>query len=529
VFAVGRGRGELRLAWIAELWGVLLIALVCAVTGDAGSPFALLYLFAIGHAAAFQPQGRFVLVALGSLFAFLAPSAYSHVSATFAAVALIGVTSALFAAGVIHVAVTRLRDQRRGMEFLTAASAQLDASLDPTETLRRIAEFAVPELAELCVIDVLEGRESIGGTVAAAVDPSLAAGVERSPAALRLDPGGIDPVHKVLRGGAPFVVNDPNVLKQPVGSDERQRSMQAGGYRAIAVLPMVARGRTQGAISYVHLRPGARFGPGQLVVLEDFTARAAMAFDNARLYAERDHVAHTLQRSLVPPALSVIPGLELASCFRPMGAGNEVGGDFYDAFVANDGSWLVVGDVCGKGAEAAAVTAFLRHTIVAYARESTSPARVLLDVNRAMLDQGFDDRFATAVLARLGAPQPERHVTIATAGHPLPLIMRAGGPSGELGPYGTLLGVYPDPVIQETSTVLRPGDSLALYTDGLLEAHAPDRTLTVKQMIEWLEEAAPRSAQDTIDALLTLVDPGGGVRDDIAIVTARVRDEQAIA
>ena len=117
---------------------------------------------------------------------------------------------------------------------------------------------------------------------------------------------------------------------------------------------MVARGRALGVISFWRRESDARYDIGLLAVLEDLTGRAAMALDNARLYAERAHVARTLRRSLMPAVLPAIAGLELASYFRPMGAGSEVGGDFYDAFGDRDSCWLVVGDVCGKGAEAAA-------------------------------------------------------------------------------------------------------------------------------------------------------------------------------
>jgi serine phosphatase RsbU (regulator of sigma subunit) len=306
-------------------------------------------------------------------------------------------------------------------------------------------------------------------------------------------------------------------------SDEHQRFMRDAGYRSAAVFPMVARGRTHGAISFLHLGSNARYEPDQLAILEDLTGRAAMALDNARLYAERAHVARTLQRSLIPAALPAISGLELASCFRPMGAGNEVGGDFYDAFGDGESCWLVVGDVCGKGAEAAALTGFLRHTTVAHAREGMSPGGVLSQVNRAMLDQDFDGRFATAILARLQFLNDEVEVTIATAGHPAALVARAGGQVEECGGRGTLLGVVSDPVIGEVSTTLRPRDSLALYTDGLLEAHAPSSTLTVPEMIEQLKQTSPRLAQDTIDALLQLVDLEADVRDDIAVLVARVK------
>jgi serine phosphatase RsbU (regulator of sigma subunit) len=217
-----------------------------------------------------------------------------------------------------------------------------------------------------------------------------------------------------------------------------------------------------------------------------------------------------------------VPGLELESFFRPMSAGSEVGGDFYDVFGDRGHTWLVVGDVCGKGPEAAVLTGFLRHTTVAYAREATGPGSVLERVNQAMLEHDFEGRFATAILARLGFGPDGVQVTIAAAGHPAALVSRASGDAEPFGECGTLLGVFPDPVIPESTTVLRPGDGLALYTDGLAEAHAPERVLTVERMIEQLAGDAPESARAAIESLLGLVDLGDGARDDIAILAAHV-------
>jgi serine phosphatase RsbU (regulator of sigma subunit) len=183
---------------------------------------------------------------------------------------------------------------------------------------------------------------------------------------------------------------------------------------------------------------------------------------------------------------------------------------------------LVVGDVCGKGAEAAALTGFLRHTTVAYAREATSPGKVLSMVNRVMLDQDFEGRFATAILVHMRLTGAEVAVTVASAGHPAALLTRGDGSSSELGERGALLGVFEEPAIAEASAVLAPGDSLALYTDGLLEAHAPDRTLTSEQMIDALQRRSPDAAQQSIDALLGLVELDEHVRDDIAILSVRV-------
>lgn len=525
VLAAQRKRGGLELAFVADLWGIVLIAVLCAGSNGAGSPFALIYFFAIGHAAAFQPRGRFLLATLAGLIAFLLPLAYEDVSPTFGAVACVGLVLALLTTVVIHLALNGMREHRRRLKFLIDATATFDSSLDPAEALRNLARAAVPELAELCVIYLLDRDGSIERTVAAGVDPTLAREVERVREEIPLDLAGVHPVAEALRTGEPRVIadlTDQAALAKIAESDEHQQIMRDAGYRSAAVFPMVARGRTLGAISFLHIDNDAPYARGVLEVLADLSDRAALAFDNARLYAERSYVAQTLRRSLMPSSLPVIPGLELASFFRPLGAGSEVGGDFYDVFGDEHSCWLVVGDVCGKGAEAAALTGFLRHTIVAYARDAVSPGRVLSQVNRVMLDQDFDGRFATAILANLRFKGRQVAVTLASAGHPAALLTRAGGAGTQLGERGALLGVFADAEITEVSTELGPGDALALYTDGLLEAHAPEYTITPEQVIERLRRSAPGAAREAIEALLGLVELDENVRDDIAILSVRV-------
>jgi GAF domain-containing protein len=490
--AAAHRRGGLGMAFAADVWGVIVIAVLCASGGGAGSPFALIYFFAIGHAAAFQPVGRLTVLCLAGLLAFLAPLIYeSHVSSLFGAIALVGIVLALLAAVVIHLALGRMREQRRRLEILIAATSELDKSLDPAETLRTIARMAVPDLASLCVIDVLDEDGWAGTTVAASADPRLAAEIERC--------------HE----------------QRPPDTDP-ERLVRDAGYHASAVLAMSARGRTHGTISFWQRRGEPARDAGLLAVLEDLTGRAAMALDNARLYAERALVARTLRRSLMPAVLPSIAGLELASYFRPMGAGDEVGGDFYDVFGDPESCWLVIGDVCGKGAEAAALTGFLRHTIAAYARADSSPREVLAEVNRAMLDQDFDGCFATAVLAHLRLAGAGAEATIALAGHPPVLLVRAAGGVSEFGGAGTLLGVVEEPGFEEARTLLAQGDALVLYTDGLIEAHAPERVLSPEAMIGSIERGARGRAQAPIDSLLALIDLNGRVRDDIAILAATV-------
>ncbi|HTQ68337.1 MAG TPA: PP2C family protein-serine/threonine phosphatase [Solirubrobacteraceae bacterium] len=518
-------RGTLTLAFVADLWGIVLIATLCAGSSGASSPFALIYMFAIGHAAAFQPRGRLYVVVLIALVAFLSPIVYEEgVSTLFAAVACMGIVLGVLTCAAVHFALNRIREQRRRLQVLSSASASLDRSLDPAETLRAISRMAVPELVPVCVVDVLDGTGSIGSTVAAATDPALAERIEVSPPGRPLTKLPLDGVSDLLdeqpNGHTPRRIAGP--VAHVVDGHEHASVMDQAGYICEVAFPMLARGRIHGMISFWRPREERPFDRGLVTVLEDLSGRAALAYDNARLYAERAQVARTLRRSLMPAALPTIPGLELASYFRPMGAGSEVGGDFYDVLSDDEGCWLIVGDVCGKGAEAAALTGFVRHTTAAYARETDRPGRVLTRVNRAMLEQDFEGCFATAILTRMSFRPSEVEVTVALAGHPAALIARSDGDAGELGASGKLLGVFPDADIEEAFTVMKPGDALALYTDGLTEAHAPSRVLSVGQMIERLRNSPRRSPQDAIDALLGLIGTDTRVGDDIAILAAQV-------
>jgi serine phosphatase RsbU (regulator of sigma subunit) len=518
VVAVARRHASLMLAWVAELWGMAIIVVLCASTGGASSPFALLYFFAIGHAAAFQPRRRFVLTAVIGLLAFLAPVLYSNVSANFAAIACVGAVLAVLTIGVLHLALERMRSDRHRLELLIAATAKLDTSLDPAQTLRRIAATPLPEFADVCIVDLVDPDGAVVETVAASTDPKLAASVEAARAG-QLGQPLPEPIAHALEQRSSAVLH--TLDGSPALAGALGSSSSGGSPRAATIVPMVARGRLLGAITFVHAHAPAA---AQRHVLESLTGRASLAYDNARLYAERARVALTLRRSLMPEALPRIPGLDLESYFRPVGAGSEVGGDFYDVFEDPDGCWLVVGDVCGKGAEAAVLTAFLRHTTVAYARDGGAPADVLTRVNDAMLEKDFEGRFATAILARLtyGIGAEGIGLTIASAGHPPALVSRADGSSAEFGTGGTLLGIFPDARIGESSTLLGVGDSLALYTDGLAEAHAPSRLLDPHEMIAALARTTPESAEQTIAALLGLLDLSQGARDDIAILAARV-------
>lgn len=424
--------------------------------------------------------------------------------------------------------VAELRRASAAKDLLISASAAFDASLDPLQTMRTVAGTAVPQLADLCVIDLLREDGTIGDAVVAAVDERLTRRLEELRAREPLDVGGSHPVARALRSTEPVWVHDltdPAALEQAAQSEEHLRFMRHAGYRSGVVVKLIARGRVLGALSFLRTRDGCDFDPEHLPLMRDLAGRAAMALDNAKLYAERARVAHTLQRSLLPDALPTVPGVQLASAYHPVGEGAEVGGDFYDVFQVPSGCWLVVGDVCGKGTEAAAVTALVRHSIRALALHQDSPAQVLRSVNDAMLSHELSWRFATAILARLNLPRrgPVR-ATIACAGHPPPVLLGADGRSCCPEVSGTMLGVLREARAHDVLVTLEPGASMILYTDGLTDAGAPRSAIAPEELGSQLARGGPREPGALVRRLEELAGArsGGRLRDDIAIVAARV-------
>ncbi len=297
---------------------------------------------------------------------------------------------------------------------------------------------------------------------------------------------------------------------------------RAGAY---AQLPLIAYGRVLGVLS-VTFRGADVFDDDERALLHALAAQVAIALARAQLY-EREHaVAQTLQASLLPRALPEIPGLDLAGRLEAGATGVEVGGDFYDAFAISDGVWgIAIGDVCGKGVDAAALTALARHTVRAAAHEQRSPAAVLRALNRAVLAERRAGQFLTAIFARVSVRGDGGfHLTLACGGHPPPVLLDAGLARRALDCSGTLLGVVAEPDIVDAALDLDPGDTLLLYTDGLTEAGAPQHTLDTAEVASLLASVRRGSAAQTADACLSraLQAAGGEVRDDIALLVAQV-------
>jgi serine phosphatase RsbU (regulator of sigma subunit) len=297
------------------------------------------------------------------------------------------------------------------------------------------------------------------------------------------------------------------------------------GMRSALLVPMTAGERTLGVLTLVSGPSGRRFDETDLGLAEELARRCATALDNTRLYRERSYIARTLQQSLLPAELPEMPGVEVAARFRPTGEGNEVGGDFYDMFESGGRGWAVVmGDVCGKGPDAAAVTALARYTLRAAAMRERLPSRSLRLLNEALLRQREDRRFCTVAYAYLEVLDKGARLGFASGGHPLPLLIRRDGVVEKVGAAGTLLGVVPDPDFEDRAVSLSRGDVLVFYTDGVIESRGDGQALDEERLAELLGECAGEDADSVVAKVeqAALRSQGGRARDDIAVLALRV-------
>jgi serine phosphatase RsbU (regulator of sigma subunit) len=252
---------------------------------------------------------------------------------------------------------------------------------------------------------------------------------------------------------------------------------------------------------------------------------AGLAVDNARLYTERSRIAHTLQAELLPARMPSIPDASVAVRYRAAGELNEVGGDFYDVFERRDGDWaLVIGDVSGKGAEAAAVTALARHTLRTAALQPASPADLLATLNEALLAQRAGSEFCTVCVGRMRRNGAGASLQLALGGHPPALVLRADGRVEAHGEPGTLIGVFPDPRLSEVELTLAPGDVLLLYTDGVTEAGPVGEEIGEDGLARILSTLVGQTPEQIVAAVesAAVAAQGGQPRDDIALVALRV-------
>jgi serine phosphatase RsbU (regulator of sigma subunit) len=387
--------------------------------------------------------------------------------------------------------------------FLADASRVLAESLDFVATAAQIARLPVPDLADSCSVMVLEDDDRLRAIAHAHVDPARLQILED----MKSRPDALPPNYlgRVAHTGEPLVT--PIVRSRDVDAitddPELRARLHALDIHSSMAVPLRARGHTIGLLGLQMSTSQRLFSEDNLQLVLDLADRAAVALDNARTFQLRNQVAQTLQESLRPPPLPHVPGAQLAARYEAGSSGVEVGGDFYDVFDGESGWAVVLGDVCGKGAAAAAITSMVRYSLRALAIQRHQPASILAWLNEALIRQAQDDeRFCTVAYARLVPSARGLRATVCSGGHPLPIVVRADGQVSRVGAPGALIGLFPDIRLVEETTELRSGDALVLYTDGVTEAHGGNELFGEDRLSRVLAAHAGADAEEIAGGLV---------------------------
>jgi serine phosphatase RsbU (regulator of sigma subunit) len=416
--------------------------------------------------------------------------------------------------------ITADRQAATRMEFLARAGQILASSLDYEQTLQNVAGLAVPRIADWCAVDLFDRDGQREPVAVAHIDPTK---VEMASLLRAYEPERLDPeqgLGRVRRTGEPLVYNEiPDELLVAAAVDsEHLRLLRAVGMRAVMIVPLIARGRTIGALSFVNSESGRTFAQVDVEFADQIAARAALAVENARLYGSRVHVARTLQESLLPEALPEVPGWDVAAMYRAAGRDSDVGGDFYDLWPVGEEWMMMIGDVTGKGVEAAVVTSLVRHTAWAASDFAASPSAVLARVDAA-LKRRPERPVCTGLCVRLSGARG----VLACGGHPRPLRLTDRGVT-ELGSYGTLLGAFRNASWPETPFELQPGETFVAVTDGVTDARGRGgERFGAERLHELLRESRGDSPGAIRGRLLAALEEfqEGPQADDTAVVIMR--------
>ncbi|MBV9684586.1 MAG: SpoIIE family protein phosphatase [Solirubrobacterales bacterium] len=417
--------------------------------------------------------------------------------------------------------ITRGRLAELRDRFMARATQTLMTSLDYEETLRNVAWLAVPEVADWCVVELVDGRGARQQLVVAHRDPAK---LDLAQRLRRYEPEQLDPergVGRVLHTGASELYHDisDEVLVRAAVDDEHLALLRAVGFRSAILVPLKARGRAFGVMTLVNAESMRRFDDDDREFAEQVAAGAAIAVENARLATARRETAQTLQKSLLPDVVPHIDGWSIATLYRAARAAEEVevGGDFYDFYESN--GWVVLlGDVTGKGIEAAAVTSLVRHGARVLSRYERSPSRILAGLNAALREQA-GLLLCTALCVRLHRDR----AIVAAAGHPPALVVRDDGRLREIGAAGPILGAWSGGGWSDQAVPITRDETLFLYTDGVIDTHGEQGRFGLGGLKRLLSEHAGNPSQRLLSELEAALDrfQVGPQADDTAAVALR--------
>ncbi len=419
--------------------------------------------------------------------------------------------------------ITEVKRAELTQRMLARAGELLSSSLDYETTLQQVAELAVPQLADWCGVSMADGHGFIRSVAVAHVDPEKVAFAraigERYPTAADAPAGAA----QVLRDGKSQLLNEvtDEMLVAAAQDDEHLELIRSVGLRAGLVVPMTAAGAVIGTLTLASSERPRRFTAADVELAEELARRAGTAVENARLYRERTHIARTLQTGLLPGRLPHIDGWRVATLYRPAGVENWVGGDFYDAFAVAGGWLALVGDVAGRGAEAAALTGLARHTLRTAAQLLDDPLDAVGILNAELLArEQMSLCSVAAVLLREHDGQADAEIVC--AGHPLPLLT-SDGEVRPVGAFSPMLGAHAVDDWSRRTVELDPGDVLVLYTDGVFDAVGKTERFgedRLQRTVAGVRDAADAVAR--IDAALSDFEIGAQADDTAVLAVERV-------
>jgi PAS domain S-box-containing protein len=431
-----------------------------------------------------------------------------------------------------NTAAARERRQRERLEFLAGLSDASIRATDHREFMKSVTAAAVPRLGDWCSLHFIHEPGAKVELEVAHSDPAKVAWVKALAEKYPDDPNGQTGVAAVIRTGRVEYIPevdesmiDRGLESSTIDRGEAQTILDALSLTSVITVPLITKREVIGAMQFVSAESGRRYDEQDVALARAAAGRIAAALENMWITDEHRHISVTLQSALLPPLVPRIPGLDVAVRYWPAGVASKVGGDFYDVFALAGDRWaVVIGDVCGTGADAAAVTSIVRHTIRAAARHGQGHAAVLEWINEAILHSDRD-QFCTTSYATIEPVDGGHRLVCSSGGHPLPVIVRATGEVMTLGEPGTLLGAFDDIATSTEQTIVGPDDTVVFYTDGISDLPPPGG-LDVEEVMALIAEAAavsPRAA-DIADAIhCSLIDRVGDARrqDDVALVVLR--------
>jgi PAS domain S-box-containing protein len=418
--------------------------------------------------------------------------------------------------------ITAVKTAEVHTRVLANSGRILASSLDYEQTLENVAQVAVPDLADWCLVELIDDRHHRQTVVVAhrqAEQRELMAAV-RAFEPERLDPESVS--GRVFSTGRPelfFEVTDEH-LSRVASSEQHLGLLRRLATRSAVVVPMRVPNRTLGVMAFGTAESLRRLTQDDVALAEQLGRRAAVAVENSRLHTELTRVAQTLQQSLLPRELPEVPGWKIASLYRPAGAEQriEIGGDFYEVFRSGSSSFALIGDVTGHGVAAATLTSLMRYGARFASRLEPQPAAILRRLDEELLGRP-EGVLCTALCARIQASG----LVLCSAGHPPALIVDAAGTVTESPEPGPLLGAFPDADWRQETVQVRPDQMVLLYTDGVIETAGLQERFGAQRLRALLAEQARSSPSELLAALdeaLTAFG-GGAPNDDVAALALR--------